>query len=112
MIRRTNLEKIGTTTVSSCFHNLKIIVCSISHKLCLLDGVECLLKKGVQDEPLLQLARNKSDVVSFVYIVQDIKSIQIDSDGDSSISPESSNEEEEDNWEHFEEDSQEENEFE
>jgi len=73
-------------------------------------GVQSLLEKSVQDELLLALARDKADVISYVHLVQDSISIPIDSDPESEVFDESF--EEVDDWECFDEDSEEEAEFE
>jgi hypothetical protein len=78
--------------------------------ICLEEGLQSLVKKCVKDKPLLALARDKADVISYVHLVQDLPSLPIESDTESVTFDESC--EEDNNWECFEEDSSDEVEFE
>lgn len=77
------------------------------------DGETTLLEKGVQDKPLLNLAAENNEILSFVHFVDE------EVDEDSSINNESNVEnvvddasEDADDWDYFDEESDEEAEFE
>lgn len=71
-------------------------------------GVDSLLEQDVSDEPLLMLAREKSDVLTYVHLVKDSVPITLE-EGDDEASDSCSVEElasKEDNWDCFDEDSE------
>jgi len=74
------------------------------------DGVQSLLKICVTDQPLLELAKTKAEILAYVHVVKEFLPLPITSDGESSTFEESC--EEDENWHSFDEDSASEAEFE
>jgi len=124
--QKTNLDTMGSKNVarnqSNRFTDEELKDCFTLKENCKCDtknkigskwdeyiGVASLLDQDVEDKPLLQLARKKPDVLTYVHLVKESAPVIVELDIDDSEQLDGSGE---DDWECFDEDSEEEAEFE